>query len=103
MNDRELGLATARDDSHHPITGREPGRARAALDHLAGELEPRDLLRRPRRRRIEAPSLQHVGAVQTCGPHAHQALAGARNRVGMVLDAQIAVSDRGRAHARPGR
>ena len=103
VDDRELGLAPARDDPHHPIADRKPLRTRTAIDDLAGELEPRDVLRRTRRRGIEAAPLHHVGAVQAGRPYADEHLARAGRRIRMVLDAQVAVSDRDRAHARPGR
>ena len=55
MDDRQLGLAAAGDDRPSPDRRRlkrfAPG---AALDHLAGELEPGDVLRRARRRRVVA-------------------------------------------------
>ena len=99
MHDRQLGLATAGDDPHHPIADREPSRARTARPiDLAGELEPRDVLRRARWSGIEAAALHHVGAVQPGGLDADEHLAGAGHRVGVVLDAQVLVFDRDRAH-----
>ena len=53
---------------------------------LAGELHPGDVLRRAGRRRVQPAPLHHVGAVEPGGAHPHEHLAGARLRIGMLLD-----------------
>ena len=57
VDDRELGLAAARDDRHHAVAGLEALDAGAALDDLARQLEAGDVLRRAGRRRVAALEL----------------------------------------------
>ncbi len=64
VHDRELGLAPTRDDRHDAVARLEALHARAALDHLAGQLQPGDVLGRAGRRRVAALELHHVGAVE---------------------------------------
>ena len=99
MHDRKLGLAATGDDPHHAIANRKPVRTPAQFGDFARELQSRDFLRRARWRRIEAAALHHVGAVEPRGLDTHEHLAGAGLGVGVVLDAQVAVFDRDRAHA----
>ena len=78
--------------AHHPVAHREALGARARADHLAGQLEARDVRRRAGRRRVEAAALHHVGAVEAGRPDARQHLAGAGGRVGMLLDAELLIA-----------
>ena len=55
VDDRELGLASARDDRHHAVAGLEALDAGAALEHLARQLEPGDVLRARRAARGSGP------------------------------------------------
>ena len=98
MDDRQLRLAAAADDRHHAVALGEALGAGPAADDLAGQLQPGDVRRRAGRRRVEAALLHHVGAVEAGGAHAHEHLAGAGHRVGVLLDEQLAVADRGGAH-----
>ena len=54
--------------------------------------------RRAGRRRVQAAALHHVAAVQPGGVHAHQHLAGAGRRVGVLLDEDLLLTDRDGAH-----
>ena len=96
----QLSLATAADDRHHAVALGETLGAGAARDDLAGELETRDVGRRAGRRRVVAGPLVDVGAVEAGGAHAHEHLAGAGLRVGVLGDENLAVADRGGAHGR---
>ena len=89
MHHRQLGLAAAADHGHHAVALREARRARAQAHHLAGQLEPRDVGRRARRRRIGAAALEHVGAVQAGPAHAHEHLSVARLGVRALLDDEL--------------
>ena len=100
MHDGQLGLAAAADDRHHAVALGEALGARAARHDLAGELEPGDVGRRARRRRVVARALVHVGAVEPGGVHPDEHLAGAGLRVGVLGDDDLAVADGGRAHGR---
>ena len=99
MHDRELGLAAAGDDRHHAVAGLEALHAGAALDDLARQLEPGDVLRRAGRRGIEALELQHVGAVEAGAVDADEQVGVAGDGVGVLLDGDRAVADGGGAHA----
>ena len=70
MDDRQLRLAAAADDPHHPVAGWKRVAPGPAARHLAGQLEARDVLGRPGRRRIAAAALMHVGAVEPGRPDA---------------------------------
>ena len=67
---------------------RSPGPKRPRVGprrhHLAGELQSRDVGRRPGRGRVEAPALHQVGGVDAGGAHRHQQVAGAGLGVGML-------------------
>ena len=52
------------------------------------------------RRRVAPAQLHHVGAVEPGGAHADEHLAGAGLGVGVLLDEDLAVADRGGAHRR---
>ena len=54
VHDEPLGLPSAGEHRHHPVTDREPGGPGPERDHLAGGLEARDVGRRTGRRRVEA-------------------------------------------------
>ena len=96
----QLGLPAAADDGHHAVALGEALGARAARRHLARELEPGDVRRRPGRRRVVARALVDVGAVEAGGAHTDEDLAGARLGVGVLGDDDLAVADGGGAHGR---
>ena len=98
MDDAELALAAAADDRHHAVAVREARRAGAHRFDLARELEARDVGWRAGRRRIGAALLKLIGAVEARRAHAHEQLAGARRRIGVLGDEHLAVADRGGAH-----
>ena len=101
VHDRELGLAAAADDPHHAIALGEARRARRrAPRRLAGQLEAGDVRRAAGRRGIAPAQLQHVGAVDAGRGDADEHLAGARLGVGVLLDEDLAVADRGGTHWR---
>ena len=86
VHDRELGLAAAADDPHDAVALGEPRGARAERLDDARELEPRDVRRGARRRRVAAAQLHLVGPVEARAAHAHEHLAGPGDRVGMLFD-----------------
>ena len=98
VHDRQLALPAAADDRHHAVADLEPPHPVADRDHLAGELEPRDVRRRAGRRRIAARELMHVGAVEAGGVHADQQLAGLRRGIWVLFDGDLAVANRGGTH-----
>ena len=77
VDDDELGVAAAAEERHHPLAG---------ADDLAGALEPGDVDRRARRRRVVAGALHQVGVVDPGRAHADQQLAVARHGIGPLLD-----------------
>ena len=79
----ELRLATAADDRHHAVTGLEALDGAPGGDHLAGQLETRDVGRQAGRRGVFALELEHVGAVEPGGADAHEELAGLRLGIGV--------------------
>ena len=89
----QLGLRAPADQRHHPVADREPRHRRPGRHHLAGELHPRDVLRRPRRGRVEAPALEQVGPVDAGGPHRHQQLAGPRLGIRVGPPDELVVDD----------
>ena len=100
MHGGQLGLPAAADDGHHAVALGEalgPGPARR---DLAGELEPRDVLRRPGRRRVVPRALVDVGAVEPGRAHADEHLAGPRLGVRVLGDEDLPVADGGGAHGR---
>ena len=100
VDDAQLGLAAAAGDRHHAVAHSEARGARPERSDLAGELEPRDVLRRARRGRIAALALQHVGAVEPGGADAHEHFAGPGFGVGALLDGDVTVGDHGSPHRR---
>ena len=75
VHDEPLGLAAAGQHRHHPVADGEPGGAWAQGDDLTGGLEPGDVDRRTRRRRVEAGALEEVGVADARRPHRHRDLA----------------------------
>jgi hypothetical protein len=71
VDERQLRLGAAAHNRHHPVPFLEALGPRPARGDLAGQLEPGDVLRRARRRRVGALALEHVGAVETGGAHPH--------------------------------
>ena len=98
VDDRQLALAAAADDPHHAVALGEARRARAERLDDARELEAGDVLRAAGRRRIATAALQDVGAVDARRLHADEHLAGARLGVGVLLDENLAVANRGGTH-----
>ncbi len=86
MHDCQLGLPAAGDDPHHAVSLRETLRARTKRGDLAGQLEPRDVLRSTRRCRVEPSPLEHVGAVEAGCPHPHEHLARPRGGIRVLGD-----------------
>ncbi len=100
VHDGELGLAAAGDDRHHAVAGLEAADGPAAIDHLARQLKPRDVLRRAGRRRVAPGQLEHVGPVEPRGLHADEQLPRLRARIGVLLDGDRPLADGGGAHVR---
>ena len=98
VDDGPGGLAAAADEAHHPVTDREPRHLPAGGDDRPGELHAGDVGRQPRRRRVVAPALQEVGAVQSGRPHVDEQPGVAGHRVRALLPAQLAVVDHDRVH-----
>jgi hypothetical protein len=94
----ELRLPAAGHERHHAVARLEAQDARAALDHLAGHLQPRDVLRRAGRGRIGPAQLQDVGAVDAGGLHADEQLARLRSWIGVLFDGDLTVADRRGTH-----
>jgi hypothetical protein len=104
VDGHQLGLTTASDNRHHAVANREALSGRPKRDDLAGDLHAGDVLRGAGGRRIETTSLHHVRAVQPRRAYAHEHLAGARRRVGVLLDHDLLVANGGGAHlAKPTR
>ena len=78
VHERELGLTAAADDGHHPVADGEVLDSRAGGHDLAGELEAGDVGGGVGRRGVEAPPLDHVGAVEARGLHRDQELTRSR-------------------------
>ena len=98
VDGRQLGLAAAPDDRHHPVTLGEAQRARPQRGHLAGELHAGDVLGPAGRRRVAAPHLMQVTTVHAGGPDPHEQLTHTGRGVRVLFDMQLAVDDRGRPH-----
>ena len=95
---RRLGASA--DDRHDAVTDREPHDAGTGADDFAGELHAGDVLRRVGRRRVQADTLQHVGAVEPSRAHGDEQLAHSGLRVGVLAPLEGAVDDRHRVHGR---
>ena len=100
VHDRELGLPAAADDAHHAVALGEARRAGPERLDDAGQLEAGDVGRAAGRRRVAPAQLHHVGAVEARAAYAHEHLAGAGLGVGVLLDENLAVADRGGTHGR---
>ena len=73
-----LGVRAAADEPEYAIADLPSARIGADRIDLTGELEPRNLLRRIGRRRIEPHALEQIGAVDRRRAHAHAHLAAPR-------------------------
>jgi len=82
-----IGVGAAADDAHD-LVANLPGRRPLAQAHDgAGQLHARHLVGAGRSRLgVEAAALEEVGPVEGGGPHRHQDLLGAGDRLGDVLD-----------------
>ena len=100
VHHRQLGLAAASDDRHHPVTHVEALRVGAERGHLAGQLEAGDVGRRAGRGGVGAAQLEHVGAVEPGGLDPHEDLAARGLRIRPLLDDELPVLDRHGAHGR---
>ena len=89
MHGDELGVAAAREQSHHAL----------AVLGLAGALEPWNVDRGAGRRRIAARALGQVGAVHAGAADLDQELALARDGIGALLDVEGALCDDSCAHS----
>ena len=83
---------------------RSPSAKRVApgpsADHLAGQLEPRDVRRARRAAPGRRPALSMSAPLSPAAAHPHQDLARAGLGVGVLLDDELAVADRHGAHGR---
>ena len=84
-----LGLRAAADDAEHAVAGLESGDVGAGALDDARELEPGDVGRDARRRRVEAGALHQIGAVQPGTVHPDEHLVGARLGTGAVGDDEL--------------
>jgi hypothetical protein len=100
VHEAQLSLRAAADDRHHAVADLEAFGARAERRDLPCQLHPRDVLRRARRRRVEAAPLHHVRAVQPCRVHPYEHFPCARLRVRVLLDHDLLLANRRSAHAR---
>ena len=98
VRERELRLAAAADEGHHAVALREAEHAGPGRGDLARELEPGDVGRGVRRRRVAAGPLDQVGPVQACGADTHEELAVSRNGIRPLLDANRPGCDDRGAH-----
>ncbi len=98
---RQLRLRAAADDRHHAISHREAlgsaGWAPSATTSPASSM-PGMSCGRAGRRRVQPAQLHHVAAVQPGGADAHEHLAGARHRIGVLLDHDLLLANGGGAH-----
>src|SRR5205823_12896244 len=78
---------------HSPIAGLEAAGSRPQAGNLSGQLQARNVLRRPGRRGIKTASLEHVRPVEPGGADPDQHLAGPGLRVWMVLDLYLLIAD----------
>ena len=90
MHHRQLRVAAAAEQRHHPVPDREAKRVRPGRGDLARALEPGDVLRRIAWRRVAAGALGEIGAVDAARPDADQDLPFAGDRVGALLATQLA-------------
>ena len=95
----ELGLPASSEQPHRPVTDREAEHARPDRGYGARALEPGDVGRSARRRRVAAGALRQIGAVDAGAGDANQQLAVTGDRVGTLLDHQPFVRDDHRQHA----
>src|SRR5207248_4247025 len=98
VHGREFCLAPASHNAHSPVTHADPLGVRPERRDFAGELEPRDVLRRPGRSGIAAQTLVHVSPVDARGTNADEHLALARLGVRMPLDHEPLIADGDRPH-----
>jgi hypothetical protein len=64
VDDHLLGVAASSEDPHHAIAGLQTAHPGAAIHDLSREFQAGNVGRRARRSRVEAFSLQQIGAVQ---------------------------------------
>ena len=95
----QLGLAAPADHGHHPVALGEAVDVGADGGDLAGQLQPGDVGRAARRRRVAPLDLLQVGAVEPGRRHPDQQLSLPRLGVGPFGHHQPAVGDRDRPHA----
>ena len=100
VHHRQLGLAASSHDRHHAVALGEALGARAECLDLAGELQARDVGGGAGRRRVGAPPLEHVRAVQAGGADANEHLALAGLGIGAVLHHELPVLDGHCTHRR---
>ena len=98
VHDGQLGLPAAPDDGHDAVARAEAAGGRPERHHLPGQLEARNVGGRAWGRRVGAPALQHVGAVEPRAAHADEDLTRSRRRIGAIGDRQPAVRDGYGAH-----
>jgi hypothetical protein len=98
MNDGALGLPATTDHCHNSIADRETGRAWSEGLHFTCQLESRDVRGDTGRRRITASHLREISRVHAGGADSDEELAGAGPGIGMLLELEGAVDDRGGVH-----
>ena len=98
VDDSQLGLATATDDPHHPRSLLEPHRAGPSGRDFPRQLQSRNVLRRAGGSGIPPAQLVDVCPVQAGRVDAHQHLPGAGLRVGVLVNVDLAIANRDRAH-----
>jgi hypothetical protein len=93
-NHDPFGLAPSAGDGHHPITdGTSACRVRPQFQDVPGELQARNVSRRPGRSRVEPTPLQQIGAIDACSGHSDHHLPGARDGIRAFGDDQFSSND----------
>jgi hypothetical protein len=98
VNGDAVGEPAAADEAEDAVTDVPPEHSMAAGDDAAGHLEPGDVLRRARRRRIAARALREVGGIERGVGRNDDDLAAARNRVRPLLEPELFAVEDDRTH-----
>ena len=89
VHHRQLGLPAAAHHRHHPVAAAEPRTPGPTATTSPAELEAGHVGGHTGRRRVEAETLEHVGAVEPGGAHRHEQLAGARAGIGVLAPLEL--------------
>ena len=95
---RQSRLSAAADERHDPVAGCVSGHAATRAQHFSGKLQTGDVLRIPGRRRVQAPGLSQVGAIDPGGAHRHQQFVVRRNGIRSLPPGNAAPLDNDREH-----